>query len=126
MLSRLFQHPNDVRSVHVSTTLAWYPNLTQRCLSQFINRRSVNEMLISHDDAYYESRKPKPDLGTWRNLKRSVWNHEKRLFLDRSCEGWGKDIEINPTLGDQSSRHFQPRSVCSTWYSTEYYSPYLP
>ncbi|XP_048511001.1 sodium/potassium-transporting ATPase subunit beta-2-like [Athalia rosae] len=47
-------------------------------------------MLILHDEAYYERRKPQPDLGAVDNFKRFVWNPNKRSFLDKTLEGWAQ------------------------------------
>ncbi|XP_046597506.1 sodium/potassium-transporting ATPase subunit beta-2-like [Neodiprion lecontei] len=45
-------------------------------------------MLILHDDNYYESRKPQPDLGPVKNFKRFIWNPENKSVLDRTCKSW--------------------------------------
>ncbi|XP_063974109.1 sodium/potassium-transporting ATPase subunit beta-1-like [Diachasmimorpha longicaudata] len=44
--------------------------------------------MISHNEAYYESRRPIQDLGAVGNFKRIIWNPEKRAFLDRTAKEW--------------------------------------
>ncbi|XP_024947559.1 sodium/potassium-transporting ATPase subunit beta-1 isoform X2 [Cephus cinctus] len=48
--------------------------------------------MLSHDETYYERRRPQPDLGPWRNIMRFIWNTEKRAFLDRNCREWSKNV----------------------------------
>lgn len=47
-------------------------------------------MLILHDKAYYESRKPELDLGVFKNFLRFTWNREKKSFFGRNLQEWGK------------------------------------
>ncbi|XP_043784138.1 uncharacterized protein LOC122710371 isoform X2 [Apis laboriosa] len=47
-------------------------------------------MVILHDEAYYESRIPQPDLGPFRNFLRFLWDREKKAFLDRTAKEWGQ------------------------------------
>ncbi|XP_043258550.1 sodium/potassium-transporting ATPase subunit beta-like [Colletes gigas] len=47
-------------------------------------------MVILHDDQYYESRKPRPDLGLLGNFSRFVWDNERKAFLDRTAKEWGQ------------------------------------
>lgn len=52
---------------------------------------------LKHDEKYYRSRKPKPDLGTVENFKKFVWDPERRAFLDKTRREWGnrKFIKYN-------------------------------
>lgn len=54
-------------------------------------------MVILHDDAYYESRKPQPDLGTLGNFMRFIWDKERKAFLDRTAKEWGNAILLHVT-----------------------------
>ncbi|XP_076384778.1 sodium/potassium-transporting ATPase subunit beta-1-like [Megalopta genalis] len=45
-------------------------------------------MVILHDDRYYESRIPAPDLGTFKNFLRFIWNKDRKAFLDRTAKEW--------------------------------------
>ncbi|XP_076280678.1 sodium/potassium-transporting ATPase subunit beta-like [Lasioglossum baleicum] len=45
-------------------------------------------MAILHDDLYYESRQPRPDLGPFKNFLRFIWNNERKAFLDRTAKEW--------------------------------------
>ncbi|XP_020297868.1 sodium/potassium-transporting ATPase subunit beta-1-like [Pseudomyrmex gracilis] len=45
-------------------------------------------MVILHDEEYYESRKPEPDLGPVRNFLRFVWNPQRRTLLGRKGKEW--------------------------------------
>ncbi|XP_054007415.1 sodium/potassium-transporting ATPase subunit beta-1-like [Hylaeus anthracinus] len=47
-------------------------------------------MVILHDHDYYESRKPRPDLGPLKNFLRFVWDKERKTFLDRTAKEWGQ------------------------------------
>ncbi|KAG7208847.1 hypothetical protein KM043_015032 [Ampulex compressa] len=47
-------------------------------------------MIILHDEAYYNSRKPQPDLGPLKNFLRFLWNGEKKTFLERTAKEWGQ------------------------------------
>ncbi|XP_076233324.1 sodium/potassium-transporting ATPase subunit beta-1-like [Calliopsis andreniformis] len=47
-------------------------------------------MVILHDDAYYESRKPQPDLGPLRNFLRFIWDNDRKAFLDKTAKEWGQ------------------------------------
>ncbi|KAI4501862.1 hypothetical protein M0802_003197 [Mischocyttarus mexicanus] len=49
-------------------------------------------MIILHDEAYYKSRKPQPDLGRLGNLLRFIWNGEKKTFFDRTPREWGEVV----------------------------------
>lgn len=46
-------------------------------------------MVILHDEAYYKSRIPQPDLGPFRNFLRFLWDKERKAFLDRTAKEWG-------------------------------------
>lgn len=46
-------------------------------------------MVILHDEEYYRSRIPRPDLGPLRNFLRFVWDHDRKAFLDRTAKEWG-------------------------------------
>lgn len=46
-------------------------------------------MVILHDEAYYKSRIPQPDLGPFRNFLRFLWDRERKAFLDRTAKEWG-------------------------------------
>ncbi|KAM0727193.1 Sodium/potassium-transporting ATPase subunit beta-1 [Formica fusca] len=45
-------------------------------------------MVILHDEEYYRSRIPEPDLGAFRNFLRFVWNPERRQILGRTGKEW--------------------------------------
>ncbi|KAK9303753.1 hypothetical protein QLX08_004633 [Tetragonisca angustula] len=47
-------------------------------------------MVILHDEEYYRSRIPRPDLGPLRNFLRFVWDHDRKAFLDRTVKEWGQ------------------------------------
>ncbi|KOX71436.1 Sodium/potassium-transporting ATPase subunit beta [Melipona quadrifasciata] len=47
-------------------------------------------MVILHDEEYYRSRIPRPDLGPLRNFLRFVWDHDRKAFLDRTAKEWGQ------------------------------------
>ncbi|KAK2575883.1 hypothetical protein KPH14_007253 [Odynerus spinipes] len=47
-------------------------------------------MIILHDDAYYESRRPQPDLGPYKNFLRFIWNGERKTLFDRTAKEWGQ------------------------------------
>ncbi|CAD1473837.1 unnamed protein product, partial [Heterotrigona itama] len=47
-------------------------------------------MVILHDEEYYQSRIPQPDLGPLRNFLRFVWDNERKAFLDRTAKEWGQ------------------------------------
>lgn len=49
----------------------------------------IFNMVILHDENYYESRKPRPNLGPFRNFLRLVWDNERKAFLDRTAIEWG-------------------------------------
>ncbi|XP_076160341.1 sodium/potassium-transporting ATPase subunit beta-1-like [Ptiloglossa arizonensis] len=50
----------------------------------------IFNMVILHDENYYESRKPRPNLGPFRNFLRLVWDNERKAFLDRTAIEWGQ------------------------------------
>lgn len=45
--------------------------------------------IILHDEAYYASRIPRPDLGPIRNFMRFIWDNERKAFFDRTAREWG-------------------------------------
>lgn len=46
-------------------------------------------MVILHDEEYYRSRVPQPDLGPLKNFLRFVWNKERKTLFDRTAREWG-------------------------------------
>ncbi|XP_076674471.1 sodium/potassium-transporting ATPase subunit beta-1-like isoform X2 [Andrena cerasifolii] len=46
--------------------------------------------IILHDEAYYASRIPRPDLGPIRNFMRFIWDNERKALLDRTAREWGQ------------------------------------
>lgn len=46
-------------------------------------------MVILHDEEYYKSRIPQPDLGPLRNFLRFIWDNNRKAFLDRTAKEWG-------------------------------------
>ncbi|XP_011701759.1 PREDICTED: sodium/potassium-transporting ATPase subunit beta-3-like isoform X4 [Wasmannia auropunctata] len=46
-------------------------------------------MVILHDEEYYRSRMPEPDLGALRNFLRLVWNPDRKQLLGRTGKEWG-------------------------------------
>ncbi|XP_032663188.1 sodium/potassium-transporting ATPase subunit beta-1-like [Odontomachus brunneus] len=46
-------------------------------------------MVIMHDEEYYRSRVPEPDLGPLRNFMRFIWNPDARTLLGRTGKEWG-------------------------------------
>ncbi|KYN41440.1 Sodium/potassium-transporting ATPase subunit beta-1, partial [Trachymyrmex septentrionalis] len=48
----------------------------------------ILEMVILHDDEYYRSRIPEPDLGAFHNFLRFVWFPERRQLLGRTGKEW--------------------------------------
>lgn len=58
----------------------------------FINvshRLALINMVILHDEDYYVSRIPQPDLGPLRNFLRFIWDQERKAFLGRTAKEWG-------------------------------------
>ncbi|XP_029172766.1 sodium/potassium-transporting ATPase subunit beta-1-like [Nylanderia fulva] len=51
-------------------------------------RKKVLEMAILHDEEYYRSRIPEPDLGALRNFVRFVWNPDRKQVLGRTGKEW--------------------------------------
>lgn len=49
-------------------------------------------MVILHDEEYYKSRIPQPDLGPLRNFLRFIWDNNRKAFLDRTAKEWGNVI----------------------------------
>ncbi|KZC04574.1 Sodium/potassium-transporting ATPase subunit beta-1 [Dufourea novaeangliae] len=47
-------------------------------------------MVILHDDKYYESRIPQPDLGAFGNILRFIWNKKRKAFLGRTGKEWAQ------------------------------------
>ncbi|XP_076302143.1 sodium/potassium-transporting ATPase subunit beta-1-like [Lasioglossum baleicum] len=47
-------------------------------------------MVILHDEEYYRSRIPRPDLGPFGNFLRFIWDKERKAFLDRTAKEWGQ------------------------------------
>nr|XP_034182517.1 sodium/potassium-transporting ATPase subunit beta-1-like isoform X1 [Osmia lignaria]XP_034182518.1 sodium/potassium-transporting ATPase subunit beta-1-like isoform X1 [Osmia lignaria] len=47
-------------------------------------------MVILHDEEYYRSRVPQPDLGALKNFLRFVWNKEQKTLFDRTAKEWGQ------------------------------------
>ncbi|XP_076386873.1 sodium/potassium-transporting ATPase subunit beta-1-like isoform X2 [Megachile rotundata] len=46
-------------------------------------------MVILHDEEYYKSRVPQPDLGPIGNFSRFIWNKERKTIFDRTAKEWG-------------------------------------
>lgn len=53
-----------------------------------------SKMHIVHDDAYYESRIPQPDLGPLKNFLRFVWDSKTKTLLGRTAKEWSKHLNI--------------------------------
>lgn len=49
-------------------------------------------MAILHDEEYYRSRIPEPDLGAVQNFLQFVWNPERKQVLGRTGKEWGNSI----------------------------------
>ncbi|KAH0954393.1 hypothetical protein HN011_008595 [Eciton burchellii] len=45
--------------------------------------------IILHDEAYYKSRVPEPDLGPLENFVRFIWNPDRKTVLGRTGKEWG-------------------------------------
>lgn len=50
--------------------------------------------MIKNGEEYYRQRKPQPDLGAINNFKRFLWDPDRRAFLDRTAQEWGKHLSI--------------------------------
>ncbi|XP_014488527.1 PREDICTED: sodium/potassium-transporting ATPase subunit beta-1-like isoform X2 [Dinoponera quadriceps] len=51
-------------------------------------RKSFFKMIIVHDEEYYRSRVPEPDLGPLKNFMRFVWNPDSKMLLGRTGKEW--------------------------------------
>ncbi|XP_057339367.1 sodium/potassium-transporting ATPase subunit beta-2-like isoform X2 [Microplitis mediator] len=43
-----------------------------------------------HDEAYYQRRIPRRNLGNWNNFLRFIWDNDTRAFLNRTFKEWGQ------------------------------------
>lgn len=60
-------------------------------------------MVILHDEEYYKSRIPQPDLGPLRNFLRFIWDNNRKAFLDRTAKEWGNHNNIINNSNKHSS-----------------------
>ena len=64
-------------------------------MSVYAKRETIRKAVILHDDEYYRSRIPEPDLGALKNFMRFVWNPDRRTLLGRSGKEWGNCFKIS-------------------------------
>lgn len=48
--------------------------------------------MIVHDEFYYESRRPVAKRGTLHNIRKTIWDGEKRTVFHRTSKEWGSKL----------------------------------
>ncbi|XP_076656467.1 sodium/potassium-transporting ATPase subunit beta-1-like [Halictus rubicundus] len=82
-------------------------------------------MVILHDDLYYQSRQPKPDLGAFKNFLRFIWDNDRRAFLGRTAREWVQLILFYVCFFAVLGTIFVVQMMISVNYASQLDKPYF-